>query len=61
MKCGAPVVDNREALSVEIREIAQALRGGPMPPGTAEEGLEVVRTLEAASQSLSQSGTSIAP
>lgn len=57
----APAVDNKEALGLEMREIAQALRGQkttrPLPEG--QEGLEVVRVLDAAARSLASDGKRI--
>jgi predicted dehydrogenase len=55
----APAIDNKEALGVEAREIAAALRGGPLPPGTGEAGLDVVRVLEAAGKSLAAGGARV--
>lgn len=55
----APALDNREALATELKEIAGALRGGPLPPAMGEDGLEVVRVLEAAGKSLAQDGARI--
>jgi predicted dehydrogenase len=55
----APAVDNKEALGVEIREIAQALRAGALPPAMGEDGLAVVRILEATSKSLATDGTRV--
>jgi predicted dehydrogenase len=56
----APAIDNKEALGVEMKEIAEALRGNTtrqIPRG--EDGLEVVRILEAASASLAADGVRI--
>jgi predicted dehydrogenase len=55
----APAVDNREALGVEMREIAAALRGGKPVPGMGEDGLDVVRVLEAAGKSLAADGARV--
>lgn len=55
----APAIDNVEALGVEVREIAKALRGGELPPAMGEHGLEVVRVLEAAAQSLAADGSRV--
>jgi len=56
----APALDNKEALGVELREIASVIRGGKAPVATAEEGLSVVRVLEASQKSLKQDGARIA-
>jgi predicted dehydrogenase len=56
----APALDNKEALGVELKEIAQVVRGGNAPVATADEGLQVVRVLEAAQKSLKQDGARIA-
>jgi len=53
----APALDNKEALAVQMREVAAALRGGPVPTAAAEDGLEVVRVLDVASRSLAAGGT----
>jgi predicted dehydrogenase len=52
----APAVSGTEALAVEMQHVAQVLRGEaePLAPGTA--GLDVVRTLEAAEESLREEG-----
>jgi len=55
----APAVDASEALKVELAEIAACLRGGPTPPGTAEAGYSVVRTLSAISRSLKADGARV--
>ncbi len=56
----APAIDTKEALGVELKELAAAVRGGSSPVATGEEGLEVVRILEAAQKSLKQEGARIA-
>lgn len=56
----APAIDNKEALGTELREIAVAIRGGALPPAIGEDGLEVVRVLEAAAKSLAQDGVRVA-
>jgi len=55
----APALDASEALKVEVAEIASCLRGGPLPPGTGEAGLSVVRTLSAITHSLNADGTRV--
>ena len=56
----APAIDNKEALAVEMKEIADALRGNKatMTP-RGEDGLEVVRILEGATASLKADGLRI--
>lgn len=55
----APAIDNLEALSVETREIARAMRGGALPDAMDEHGLAIVRVLEAATKSLANDGNRI--
>ncbi len=55
----APALDNKEALGTELREIAAAMRGAPAPKSLGEDGLEVVRVLEAAGKSLAQDGARV--
>lgn len=55
----APAIDNKEALGTELREIAAALRGQAANVATGEDGLEVVRVLEAAQKSLAQDGARV--
>lgn len=57
----APALDNKEALGTELREIAQVLRGKEGQVATGEDGLDIVRVLEAAQKSLAQDGARIAP
>jgi predicted dehydrogenase len=56
----APALDNKEALGVELKELAAAVRGNNAPVATGDEGLEVVRILEAAQASLKKDGARIA-
>lgn len=56
----APALDNKEALGTELREIASVLRGGSANVATGEDGLAVVRVLEAAQASLKKDGARIA-
>jgi predicted dehydrogenase len=57
----APALDNKEALAVELREIAAALRGEAAPNvATGEDGLVIVRVLDAAQRSLQQDGARVA-
>ncbi len=52
----APALDNREALATEFSDIAAKLRGKPSTAATGEDGLEVVRVLEAAEKSIATGG-----
>jgi hypothetical protein len=54
----APAIDNKEALAVEVREIASVLLGsnGAGAVATGEDGLEIVRVLDAAQRSLAKGG-----
>jgi predicted dehydrogenase len=52
----APAVKPLEALAVQIRELAAVLRQTGRPRATGEDGLAVVRMLEAASKSIRDSG-----
>lgn len=52
----APALDNREALATEFNDIAARLRGKPSTAATGEDGLEVVRVLEAAEKSIATGG-----
>ena len=56
----APALDNKEALGTELREIATVLRGGRAPVATGEDGVEIVRILEAGQRSLQKDGARIA-
>lgn len=55
----APAIANREALGVELKEIAASLAGKPAVVTVGEDGLEVVRVLEASQRSLEQDGKRI--
>lgn len=55
----APALDNKEALQTELRDIATVLRGGNATVATGEEGLEIVRILEASQKSLSNDGARV--
>ncbi len=55
----APKIDTTEALSVETEHVVQVLRGKETPIVDGVKGLEVVRILEAAQQSLMQRGKEI--
>lgn len=55
----APALDNKEALALEVSEIARAIRGGESPPSMGTDGLEIVRVLSAASKSLEMDGARI--
>lgn len=56
----APALDNKEALATELRDIATTLRGGKADVATGEDGLAIVRVLEAAQKSLENDGARIA-
>jgi hypothetical protein len=56
----APALNNREALGIELKEIAAALAGKPATVTVGEDGLEVVRVLEASERSLKEDGKRIA-
>ena len=56
----APALDNKEALGTELREIASVIKGGKEQVTLGEDGLEVVRVLEAAQQSLKKDGARVA-
>jgi predicted dehydrogenase len=56
----APAIDNKEALATELKEIAGAIRGGNAPGSMGEDGLEVVKVLEAAGKSLAADGVRVA-
>ena len=55
----APALDNKEALGVEMKEIAAAIRGGAQVAATGEDGLEIVRVLEASQKSLASGGAKV--
>ncbi len=55
----APALDNKEALAVELRELARALRGEQADVATGDDGLQIVRVLEAAQTSLQRDGARI--
>lgn len=55
----APALNNREALGTELKEIAAALAGKPATVTVGEDGLEVVRVLEASERSLKEDGKRI--
>lgn len=55
----APALNNREALGVELKEIAAALAGKPATVTVGEDGLEVVKVLEASQKSLKEDGKRI--
>lgn len=56
----APKLDNREALSVECEHFVECVRFNKIPWTNAAAGLNVVRVLEAASESLAKGGTRVA-
>jgi predicted dehydrogenase len=55
----APKIDNREALAVECQHFVDCIRSGKTPVTSAVDGLEVVKLLEAAAQSLSCGGARV--
>jgi predicted dehydrogenase len=55
----APAIDTTEALATELKDIAAALRGAKNDAATGEDGLAIVRTLEAAQKSLAAGGTKV--
>jgi len=55
----APAIDNKEALATELHELAAVLNGQSAPVATGEDGLDVVRILEAIETSIKQDGTRI--
>ncbi len=55
----APAINATEGLATELREIAAAIRGERADVATGEDGLAVVRTLEACKQSLAAGGTKV--
>ena len=57
----APALPMTEALAAELRHIAAVLRDGAEPVASAKAGLAVVRTLEAAEESLRRDGQPVAP
>jgi predicted dehydrogenase len=55
-----PKISNREALAVEVDEIVEWINGNKLPRvATGEDGLMVVRILEAAQQSLKNRGREV--
>jgi predicted dehydrogenase len=55
----APELDTREALSVEVAEFASCIATGAVSSSDGRAGLEVVRLLEAASQSMLRQGAPV--
>jgi predicted dehydrogenase len=55
----APALENREALTIELAEIAKALRGESANVTTGADGLDTVRVLEASAASLKKDGARI--
>jgi predicted dehydrogenase len=56
----APRVEAAEPLSLELEDFARTIRTGAEPRSTPVLGLEIVRALEAAQQSLAQDGVPVA-
>ena len=52
----APRLDSTEALALEIRHFAECVESGKVPLTSAASGLQVVRTLEAATESMKGRG-----
>lgn len=55
----SPRVDDSEALATEVEHFAACIEGTEKPLTGAESGLQLVRILEAASQSISRNGAPI--
>jgi predicted dehydrogenase len=55
----APKLDNREALSLECAHFVDCIKSKKVPLTSGEAGLQVVRALEAASESLKRGGARI--
>lgn len=56
----APAIGNREALGVEVEHFADCIRNSKAPLTGGDEGLRVVRILEAADKSLKKGGARVA-
>jgi hypothetical protein len=56
----APKVEAAEPLSLELADFARAIRTGAEPRSTPALGLEIVRALEAAQESLANDGVPVA-
>jgi predicted dehydrogenase len=52
----APRIDQEEPLKVECQHFLDCIRNGETPMSDGEQGYELVRILEAASESLQQGG-----
>lgn len=55
----APAVGNEEALSTELTEIAGHIRGTNKAAAIGEDGLEIIRILEACKESLARDGARV--
>lgn len=55
-----PRLDAAEPLGLELQDFAQAIRTGVTPRSNCELGLEVVRAMEAAQQSIERNGQPVA-
>jgi predicted dehydrogenase len=55
----APALDNKEALALEVKEIARVIRGESLRVATGEDGLAIVRILEAAGRSMAAEGARV--
>jgi hypothetical protein len=56
----APKVEAAEPLSLELEDLSRAIRTGAEPRSTPGLGLEIVRALEAAQESLANDGVPVA-
>jgi len=56
-----PKIANVEPLAAELNHFVRVARGAEAPRATADDGVRVVRVLEAATRSLAQGGTPVAP
>lgn len=52
----APQIDNREALSIMVEHLVDCIQQGRQPITGAKSGLDIVRLLEAATESIRHSG-----
>ena len=55
-----PHLERREALTIEVEHFVDCIRHGRAPLSSGTEGLEIIRILEAATQSLFLKGQPIA-
>ncbi|HEX3173437.1 MAG TPA: Gfo/Idh/MocA family oxidoreductase [Solirubrobacterales bacterium] len=57
----SPAISRREPLQIELQHFLECLRGGTQPRTDGEEGLRVVRVLEALQESLEADGEAVSP